>query len=163
MSPSPSYQRNTACASPESPKQGDSFFPQQLYDNLQSLEVHETPVLLEFTEVRTLDGRFITLVKTQTQTDWEWAEQRLSFSCQVQKEIEDPQLLQAELSIPKNIKSELEISPDNEALDSLSMETPVACHGETEVTNIDKVWGVRGGWDAIFKQLLSISSSINMN
>lgn len=46
---------------------------------------------------------------------------------------------------PKNMKSELEISLDNEVLDSLSMETPqtpAACQGETEVSlsNLDKVW-----------------------
>lgn len=36
----------------------------------------------EFMKVLALDGRFITLVSTQTQTDWEWVEQSLSFSCQ---------------------------------------------------------------------------------
>ena len=50
-------------------------------------------------------------------------------------------------SIPKNTKPELEISPDNEVLDSLSMESPQACQGETEelLTNLDKVWS--GGRD----------------
>ena len=43
------------------------------------------------------------------------------------------------------MKSELEISPDNEVLDSLSEETPqtpAACQGEAEesLTNLDKVW-----------------------
>lgn len=43
------------------------------------------------------------------------------------------------------MNSELEISPDNEVLDSLSKETPqtpAACQGETEesLTNLDKVW-----------------------
>lgn len=43
------------------------------------------------------------------------------------------------------MKSELEISPDNEVLDSFSEETPrapAACQGETEasLTNLDKVW-----------------------
>ncbi|XP_044073349.1 glutamate-rich protein 6-like isoform X2 [Siniperca chuatsi] len=47
-------------------------------------------------------------------------------------------------SFPKNMKSELEISPDNEVLDSLSKETPqtpAACQGETEesLTNLDKI------------------------
>lgn len=58
-------------------------------------------------------------------------------------------------SVPKNMKSELEISPDNEVLDSLSMETPLACQAETEesLTNLDKVGG-----NAIFKRLLSLSS-----
>ncbi|XP_054471510.1 glutamate-rich protein 6-like [Anoplopoma fimbria] len=164
MSQSPSYERESASASPESPKEGD-FSPRQLYDNLKSLEEQETcddqkdplvkiitdnysssalniqicaplaandlgklcagmlpqeqlikkshwreprcfstsptemeqPVSPEFMEVLALDGRFITLVRAQTQTDWEWVEQRISFSCQVQKEIEDPQLLQAEV------------------------------------------------------------------
>lgn len=41
-----------------------------------------SPVSPEFMEVRGLDGRFITLVSSQTQTDWEWVEQSLSFSCQ---------------------------------------------------------------------------------
>ncbi|GAA6228748.1 glutamate-rich protein 6-like isoform X1 [Lates japonicus] len=163
MSQSPSYQTDTASASPESPKEGD-FSLRQLYDNLKSLEEHETcddqkdpivniipdnycssllnaqicvpqatddlgklyagmlpqeqliksshwaeprcsstssikqklPVSPEFMEVRALDGRFITLVSSQTQTDWEWVEHCLFFSCQVQREIEDPQLLQAE-------------------------------------------------------------------
>lgn len=47
-------------------------------------------------------------------------------------------------SLPKNMKSELEISLDNEVLDSLSKETPqtpAACQGETgeSLTNQDKV------------------------
>ncbi|KAF1382612.1 hypothetical protein PFLUV_G00145590 [Perca fluviatilis] len=152
MSQSPSYQRDSSSASPESPKEGD-ISPLQLYDNLKSLEEHETcddqkdpianiitdnysssrlntplaandlgklragivlqeqaikkselveldvknPVSPEFMEVLALDGRLITLVSAQCQTDWEWVEQSLSFSCQVQKEIEDPQLLQAEV------------------------------------------------------------------
>lgn len=64
-------------------------------------------------------------------------------------------------SIPKNMKPELEISPDNEVLDSLSMESPPACQGETEelLTNLDKVWSGGG----TFKLLLSLSSSTNMN
>lgn len=41
MSQSPSYQRDSACASPESPTEGD-FSPRQLYDNLKSLEERET-------------------------------------------------------------------------------------------------------------------------
>ncbi|XP_059199623.1 glutamate-rich protein 6-like isoform X2 [Centropristis striata] len=176
MSHSPSYQRESASASPESPKEGD-FSPRQLYDNLKSLEEYETcddqkdpivniitdncsgtllhtqmcappvandlgkldagilpqeqpimeshlrepgclidatsplqekfPVSPEFMEVLALDGRFITLVNAQTQTDWEWVEQSLSFSCQVQKEIEDPQLLQAEVE-PEDEKIQME-------------------------------------------------------
>ncbi|XP_045909073.1 uncharacterized protein LOC123973257 isoform X3 [Micropterus dolomieu] len=192
MSQSPSYWRDGACASPESPEEGD-FSPQQLYHNLKSLEEHETcedqkdpivniipdnfgcllnsqicaplatndlgklcagvlpeeqllkkshwrepwcfstspikknlidkekngadrrvsiglafisSVSPEFIEVRTLDGRFITLVSTQTQTDWEWVEQSLSFSCQVQKEIEALLLLQAEVASTDTDSSE---------------------------------------------------------
>ena len=41
-----------------------------------------SPASPEFMEVLALDGRFITLVSAQTQTDWEWVEQSLSFSCQ---------------------------------------------------------------------------------
>lgn len=41
MSQSPSYQRDSSSASPESPKEGD-ISPRQLYDNLKSLEEHET-------------------------------------------------------------------------------------------------------------------------
>ncbi|KAK2906023.1 hypothetical protein Q8A73_009966 [Channa argus] len=67
------------------------------------------PVSLEFMEGRVLDGRFITLVSSQTQTDWEWVEQSLSFSCQVQKEIEEL-LLQAEVasadSVPESSEAE---------------------------------------------------------
>ncbi|KAK5861068.1 hypothetical protein PBY51_022490 [Eleginops maclovinus] len=164
MSQSPSYQRDSASASPESPKEGD-LSPRQLYDNLKSLEGKETcddqrdPIVNiitdnysssllntqiyaplaandlgklcagtlpqeqmkksqwrdprrfnnalpikenrtgspEFMEVLSLDGRFITLVGAQTQTDWEWVEQSLFFSFQVQKEIKNPQLLQAEV------------------------------------------------------------------
>ncbi|KAK5890355.1 hypothetical protein CesoFtcFv8_013880 [Champsocephalus esox] len=162
MSQSPTYQRDSASASPESPKEGD-FSPRQLYDNLKSLEEQETcdnqrdpivniitdndsrsllnaeicaplvaddlgklcagtlpqeqlkkshwrdprrfstspikenpPGSPEFMEVLSLDGRLITLVGAQTQTDWEWVEQNLFFSCQVQKETENPPLLQAE-------------------------------------------------------------------
>ncbi|KAK2839856.1 hypothetical protein Q5P01_013596 [Channa striata] len=47
-------------------------------------------------ELRVLDGRFITSASSPAQTDWEWVEQSLSFSCQVQKEIEEL-LLQAEV------------------------------------------------------------------
>lgn len=48
-------------------------------------------------------------------------------------------------SVSKNMKSEMEISPDNEVLDLFSKETPktpTACQGETEehFTNLDKVW-----------------------
>lgn len=47
-------------------------------------------------------------------------------------------------SVPKNTKSEVEISPDNEVLDLLSTETPPAppaCQGETNepLTSLDKV------------------------
>nr|XP_010771874.1 PREDICTED: glutamate-rich protein 6B [Notothenia coriiceps] len=47
-------------------------------------------------------------------------------------------------SVPKNMKSELEISPDNEVLDLFSEETPrapAACQGETEesLTHLDKI------------------------
>ncbi|XP_033966469.1 glutamate-rich protein 6-like [Pseudochaenichthys georgianus] len=163
MSQSPTYQRDSASASPESPKEGD-FSPRQLYDNLKSLEEQETcdnqrdpivniitdndsssllnaeicaplvandlgklcagtlpqeqlkkshwrdprrfstspikenpPGSPEFMEVLSLDGRLITLVGAQTQTDWEWVEQNLFFSCQVQKETENSPLLQAEV------------------------------------------------------------------
>lgn len=51
-------------------------------------------------------------------------------------------------SVPKNMESELEISPDNEALDLFvkeapqTPESPAACQGETEasLTNLDEVW-----------------------
>ncbi|KAE8299264.1 Glutamate-rich protein 6 Protein FAM194A [Larimichthys crocea] len=122
MSESPPYERDAASASPESPKEKDFSSQLLLCDNPNSLEEHEAheedqkdpivimqdncsgspsnahvsgPVSPEFMEVRGLDGRFITLVSSQTQTDWEWVEQSLSFSCQVQKEIEDLQLSQA--------------------------------------------------------------------
>lgn len=47
-------------------------------------------------------------------------------------------------SVPKNTKSEVEISPDNEVLDLLSTETPPAppaCQRETNelLTSLDKV------------------------
>ncbi|XP_062420875.1 glutamate-rich protein 6 [Pungitius pungitius] len=142
MSQSPSYQRDTASASPEILKEGD-FLPRHLYDNLRSPEEKETcddhkdplvnittddyagsplnaqvcappaakdlgklcagaliektrPVSPELMEALALDGGFITLVGAQTQTDWEWVEQRIAFGCQAQKESGDPELLQAE-------------------------------------------------------------------
>ncbi|KAK9537683.1 hypothetical protein VZT92_005278 [Zoarces viviparus] len=75
--------------------------------------IRDRPVPLEFTKVLALDGsvRFITLVSAETQTDWEWVQQRTSFSCQVQKEIEDPQLLQAEVEPGNEMKPELEHNP----------------------------------------------------
>ncbi|XP_033984818.1 glutamate-rich protein 6-like [Trematomus bernacchii] len=174
MSQSPTYQRDSASASPESPKEGD-FSPRQIYDNLKSLEEQETcdnqrdpivniitdnysssllntqicaplaandlgklcagtlpqeqlkkshwrdprrfitspikenpPGSPEFMEVLSLDGRFITLVGAQTQTDWEWVEQSLFFSCQVQKETENPPLLQAEVEPGDEKMAEIE-------------------------------------------------------
>ncbi|KAK5611295.1 hypothetical protein CRENBAI_019045 [Crenichthys baileyi] len=148
MSLTPSYQGETASASPESPGEGD-FSSRQFYDNLKSLEEHETrndkrdpivnnaadnhsssplkaqicaslvtndlendtgenqkiqvhqcsPASPNFMEVCALDGRFITLVSTQTQTVWERVEQSLSFSCQVQKEVEDLQMLHDEMNM----------------------------------------------------------------
>ncbi|KAM8854908.1 uncharacterized protein AB9W97_020051 isoform 3-T5 [Spinachia spinachia] len=163
MSQSPSYQRDTASASPESLKEGD-FPPRHLHDNPKSPEEEETcdeqkdplvnitaddnagspfniqvcaPLAAndlgkrcagvhpqerrgrksdwgedgcfrtsleekaarrspELVEALALDGGFITLVGAQTQTDWEWVEQRISFACQVQRESGDPKLLQAE-------------------------------------------------------------------
>lgn len=61
------------------------------------------------------------------------------------------------------MKSELEISPDNEVLDSLSKETPqkpAAFQGETEesLTNLDKVWR-----KIPLLNCSSSSSRINMN
>ncbi|KAL3056318.1 hypothetical protein OYC64_018917 [Pagothenia borchgrevinki] len=174
MSQSPTYQRDSASASPESPKEGD-FSPRQIYDNLKSLEEQETcdnqrdpivniitdnysssllntqicaplaandlgklcagtlpqeqlkkshwrdprrfitspikenpPGSPEFMEVLSLDGRFIALVGAQTQTDWEWVEQSFFFSCQVQKETENPPLLQAEVEPGDEKMAEIE-------------------------------------------------------
>ncbi|XP_014899804.1 uncharacterized protein LOC106954640 [Poecilia latipinna] len=50
-----------------------------------------------FMEVCSLDGRFITLVSTETQTDWEKVEQCFSCSCQVQKKAETLQMWQDEM------------------------------------------------------------------
>lgn len=66
-------------------------------------------------------------------------------------------------SVPKNIKSDLEISPDNEVLNSLSKETPqtpTACQGETtqSLSNLDKVWRKMPLSKCSFP-----SASINMN
>lgn len=66
-------------------------------------------------------------------------------------------------SVSKYMKSELEISPDNEVLDSLSEETPqtpAACQVETEefLTNLDKVWRKMPLFNCSFS-----SSHINMN
>uniref|UniRef100_A0A3Q2R162 Uncharacterized LOC105933608 n=1 Tax=Fundulus heteroclitus TaxID=8078 RepID=A0A3Q2R162_FUNHE len=162
MSLTPSYEGESASASPESPGEGD-FSSRQFYDNSESLEEHETcdergpivnkvpdnyssaplkapicaslmtndleneragisseeqiekrhsrepedsstslakkklPASSHLMEVCTLDGRFITLVSTQTQTDRERVEQSLSFSCQVQREVGDLQMLPDEM------------------------------------------------------------------
>ncbi|XP_054888063.1 uncharacterized protein LOC129361315 isoform X2 [Poeciliopsis prolifica] len=162
MSLSPS-QEEAASSSPESPREGD-FSSRQLYDNLESLEEHETcddkrgpivnnvpdnyssslseaqicaspltndlenvragisseeqieeshsrepedssTLLLEeklpdsphFMEVCSLDGRFITLVSTETQTDWEKVEQSLSCSCRVRRKTGSIQMWQEEV------------------------------------------------------------------
>ncbi|XP_042350737.1 glutamate-rich protein 6-like [Plectropomus leopardus] len=215
MSQSSSYQRESASASPESPKEGD-FSPRQLYDNLKSLEEHETSdnqknpivniitdnysssllnaqicaplvandlgklcagmipqeqpikknhwreprcfstsspmknkplVSPEFMEVLALDGRFITLASAQTQTDWEWVEQSLSFSCQVQKEIEDSQLLQTEEEPKDEKKPEMEHEIPCAGLPRL-----IAFKPEPKQTHVEKVPEVESKQDALLAQ-----------
>ncbi|KAF3694802.1 hypothetical protein EXN66_Car010478 [Channa argus] len=74
-------------------------------------------------------------------------------------------------SVPKNMKSELEISPDNEVLSSLSKETPqtpTSCQGETEqsLTNLDKLNQAKGlmlpGPDMFQTYLQQKSAEINV-
>ncbi|KAM7407365.1 hypothetical protein PAMA_003201 [Pampus argenteus] len=72
-------------------------------------------------------------------------------------------------SIPKNMQCELEMSPDNEALDSLRMENPIACQGETEehITDMDnKLNQGKGltllGPDMLQRYLLQKSADISV-
>ncbi|KAK1902457.1 Glutamate-rich protein 6B [Dissostichus eleginoides] len=114
MSQSPTYQRDSASSSPESPKEAANDLGKLCAGTLPQEQLKKShwrdprrfstspikenpPGSPELMEVLSLDGRFITLVGAQTQTDWEWVEQSLFFSCQVQKETENPPLLQAEV------------------------------------------------------------------
>ncbi|KAK9537685.1 hypothetical protein VZT92_005279 [Zoarces viviparus] len=110
----------------------------------------------EYLTIRTFDGRVVR-VSVATQTDWEHEEERSQDDERPNRETSKaPQNnleLTSEQSVPKNMKSKLEISPDNEALDSLSKETPqtpAACQGETEEssTNLDKIPFSRGSQSA---------------
>ncbi|XP_067117321.1 glutamate-rich protein 6-like [Osmerus mordax] len=60
---------------------------QPLTEKVQSATIKN--ISPECIEVHALDGRAITIVSTNTQTDWEWVEQKLSDSCQVQSKIEN--------------------------------------------------------------------------
>ncbi|TKS67147.1 Glutamate-rich protein 6B [Collichthys lucidus] len=102
----------------------------------------------EYLRIHTFDQRVVTRVSVGTQTDWR-DEEDGSRDCKYTKQ-ETSQAprknfeLTSEQSVSKHMKSELEISPDNEVLDSLSEETPqtpAACQVETEesLTNLDKI------------------------
>ncbi|KAI9530258.1 hypothetical protein NQZ68_004275 [Dissostichus eleginoides] len=87
----------------------------------------------EYLTIHAFDGRVVTRISAGTQTDWRHEEGKIQNVG-----------IASEQSIPKNMKSELEISPDNEVLDSFSEETlraAAACQGETEesLTNLDKI------------------------
>uniref|UniRef100_A0A8C7W169 FAM194 C-terminal domain-containing protein n=2 Tax=Oncorhynchus mykiss TaxID=8022 RepID=A0A8C7W169_ONCMY len=64
----------------------------------------------EFIEVHVLDGRSITIVSASTQTDWEWVEQALTDSCQVQSEVERFEPKASSQTVPQSIV----IGPDSE-------------------------------------------------
>ncbi|XP_027877809.1 uncharacterized protein LOC114147535 isoform X2 [Xiphophorus couchianus] len=66
-------------------------------DSSTSLLEEKLPDSPLFMEVLSLDGRFITLVSTETQTDWEKVEQCFSCTCQVQKEMGPLQIWQDEM------------------------------------------------------------------
>ncbi|KAE8299263.1 Glutamate-rich protein 6 Protein FAM194A [Larimichthys crocea] len=102
----------------------------------------------EYLRIHTFDQRVVTRVSVGTQTDWR-DEEDGSRDCKYTKQVtsQAPHKnfeLTSEQSVSKYMKSELEISPDNEVLDSLSEETPqtpAACQVETEesLTNLDKI------------------------
>ncbi|XP_071210574.1 glutamate-rich protein 6-like isoform X1 [Salvelinus alpinus] len=64
----------------------------------------------EFIEVHVLDGSSITIVSASTQTDWEWVEQALTDSCQVQSEVERFEPKASSQTVPQSIV----IGPDSE-------------------------------------------------
>ncbi|XP_067459776.1 glutamate-rich protein 6-like [Thunnus thynnus] len=130
------------------------------------LETIQSVSSREYLTIHAYDGRVVTRVSVGTQTDWRHKEEcSQDYKYPNQETSKAPQKnlvltfeqmsvlsvgeyhqdgLQQQTqneSIPKSMKSELEISPDNEVLDSLIMETPLACQGETEesLTNLDKI------------------------
>ncbi|XP_042175922.1 glutamate-rich protein 6-like [Oncorhynchus tshawytscha] len=64
----------------------------------------------EFIEVHVLDGTSITIVSASTQTDWEWVEQALTNSCQVQSKVERFEPKASSQTVPQSIV----IGPDSE-------------------------------------------------
>ncbi|KAG8000628.1 hypothetical protein GBF38_017057 [Nibea albiflora] len=102
----------------------------------------------EYLRIHTFDQRVVNRVSVGTQTGWrdeedgsrdyEYTKQETSQAPRENLE------LTPEQSVSKYMKPELEISPDNEVLDSLSEETPqtpAACQVEMEesLTNLDKI------------------------
>ncbi|XP_031152335.1 glutamate-rich protein 6-like isoform X2 [Sander lucioperca] len=107
----------------------------------------------EYLTIHAFDGRVVTRISVGTQTDWRHEEecsQDYKYPNQETSKAPHNNLgLLFEQSVSKNMKSELEISPDNEVLDSLSKETPqkpAAFQGETEesLTNLDKITSSSG-------------------
>ncbi|XP_028446670.1 glutamate-rich protein 6-like isoform X2 [Perca flavescens] len=107
----------------------------------------------EYLTIHAFDGRVVTRISVGTQTDWRHEEecsQDYKYPNQETSKAPYNNLgLLSEQSVSKNMKSELEISPDNEVLDSLSKETPqtlAACQGETEesLTKLDKITSSSG-------------------
>ncbi|KAK5920888.1 hypothetical protein CgunFtcFv8_024641 [Champsocephalus gunnari] len=101
----------------------------------------------EYLTIHASDGRVVTRISAGTQTDWRQEEENPDYKYSNVGTSKAPHknvATASEQSVPKNMKSELEISPDNEVLDSFSEETPrapAACQGETEasLTNLDKI------------------------
>ncbi|XP_039674372.1 uncharacterized protein LOC120570209 isoform X2 [Perca fluviatilis] len=114
----------------------------------------------EYLTIHAFDGRVVTRISVGTQTDWRHEEECSQGTFFKFHDYKYPKQetstaphnnlgLLSEQSVSKNMKSELEISPDNELLDSLSKEspqTPAACQGETEesLTNLDKITSSSG-------------------
>ncbi|XP_034069181.1 glutamate-rich protein 6-like isoform X4 [Gymnodraco acuticeps] len=102
----------------------------------------------EYLTIHASDGRVVTRISAGTQTDWRHEEEENPdykyYNVGTSKAPHKNVGIAYEQSVPKNMKSELEISPDNEVLDSFSEETPrapAACPGEPEesLTNLDKI------------------------
>ncbi|XP_014019789.2 glutamate-rich protein 6 [Salmo salar] len=107
----------------------------------------------EYVEVYAFDGRVISRISTRTQTDWDWVDQRRHEErSQVNIQSEEVTPKPAEESgtplecvdttldstmlenLPKNEDLEIDMSLDNEVLDTLSKnpQTPTACRVETK-------------------------------
>ncbi|PWA31416.1 hypothetical protein CCH79_00002715 [Gambusia affinis] len=81
-------------SSEEQIEESDSREPEDSSTSLLEEKLSDSP---HFMVVCSLDGRFITLVSTETQTDWEKVEQCFSCTCQDQEETRTFQIWQNEM------------------------------------------------------------------